>query len=175
MQRSQEERVYGSQIERLEELEEFGFEAYLDFVGKASRAFSIAHSRQDVDYEQDNIEVIELPGNWDQQYSLKEMLEEAREAGDRFSDFFRFLDNEVSPNESSTYTSAEAVKLCEVVENFNRLDSKYRTAVTNLENIQQQIGPKREHERPQFSFDDVSYEDIVELGSASEEKVLNKK
>ena len=169
-----EEEIYGSQVDRLDQLEDFAFEAYLDFVDKASRAFSLANSRQDIDFKESDIETVELSGDWRGQYSLEEQLQEAREAGERFSDFFRLLEEEVSIDGSDTYTASEAVKVNELYENFNRLDSKYRSAVTQLETIQQQLGPKRKHERPEFSFEEISYQELMDMGSTSAEEVMNR-
>lgn len=65
VQTKQDQREYGSQVERFEQLEEFAFEAYLDFISKASRAFSLAESRNDIHFQNSNIETEELPGRWD--------------------------------------------------------------------------------------------------------------
>lgn len=165
-----EDKTYCSQVKRFGQLEDFAFEAYIDFVGKASRAFSVAGSDPEIDHDNSQLEEVELRGNWKKQYFLDSLLEEAREAGDRFTDFFRILDEETSPETHTGYTASEASKVHGVCENLNRLDAKYRSIVLELENLQQQTGPEREHDRPEIDYTEASYEEIMNMASSDQEK-----
>lgn len=150
----------GAEVERLEQLDHYSKQSYMEIVEYGSKLASLANSHTELTVETGFLQPCDIScgENIDQlietEYNIEQLLEDTREKTKEFSDYAELIEEKRASIKGLNYNSFEKAKAEEISARLKNRQQDYRDVICLIETIDHELtgSDNKNYDRPSIGF-----------------------